>query len=129
MRAITFPPLYPRYNSGAGEHLEHFGAFVDIGCGVVSLLSIDCISVSRISHPRDRFYVGMHIRAAVRSIERSDEGEMRRIYVTHRELLGTWEENAVDFSVGQTVAGTVRSVEDYGVFVELTPNLRDLPSA
>ena len=24
-------------------HLEHFGAFVDIGCGIVSLLSIDCI--------------------------------------------------------------------------------------
>ena len=36
-------------------HLEPFGAFVDIGCGIVSLMSIDCISVSRISHPRDRF--------------------------------------------------------------------------
>ena len=34
-------------------HEEPFGAFVDIGCGIVSLLSIDCISVSRISHPRD----------------------------------------------------------------------------
>ena len=51
-------------------HLEHFGAFVDVGCGIVSLLSIDCISVSRISHPADRFYTGMNLRTVVRSIER-----------------------------------------------------------
>ena len=30
-------------------HLEPFGAFLDIGCGISSLLSVDCISVSRIS--------------------------------------------------------------------------------
>ena len=29
-------------------HLEAFGAFADIGCGIVSLLPIDTISVSRI---------------------------------------------------------------------------------
>lgn len=103
-------------------HLESFGAFVDIGCGIVSLLSIDCISVSRISHPSDRFSVGDRIRVAIRSIE-SEQG---RIYVTHKELLGTWSENARLFSVGQTVAGIVRSVEEYGIFVELTPNLAGL---
>ena len=42
-------------------HLENFGAFVDIGCGIPSLLSVDCISVSRISHLgppllRDEYY-------------------------------------------------------------------------
>lgn len=103
-------------------HLEHFGAFVDIGCGMASLLSIDCISVSRISHPKDRFYVGMPIKAVVKSIDR-DGG---RIYVSHKELLGTWEENAARFNVGQTVVGTVRSVEQYGIFIELAPNLAGL---
>jgi len=103
-------------------HLEHFGAFVDIGCGIVSLLSIDCISVSRISHPADRFYVGMQIKVIVKSIE-SDSG---RIFVTHKELLGTWEENVRDFKCGQTVMGVVRSIEQYGVFVELAPNLAGL---
>ena len=39
-------------------HLENFGAFADIGCGVVALLPIDTISVSRIDHPRERFSVG-----------------------------------------------------------------------
>jgi small subunit ribosomal protein S1 len=103
-------------------HMEHFGAFVDIGCGIISLLSIDCISVSRISHPSDRFYIGQHIKTVIKSIDR-DSG---RIYVTHKELLGTWSENAELFSVGQTVAGVVRSVEEYGIFVELTPNLAGL---
>ena len=55
-------------------HLEPFGAFVDIGCGVISLLSIDCISVSRISHPRDRFYTGMQIKAVIRSRSRRSSG-------------------------------------------------------
>ncbi|MBQ2719870.1 MAG: 30S ribosomal protein S1 [Clostridia bacterium] len=102
-------------------HMEPFGAFVDIGCGIVSLLSIDCISVSRISHPSDRFAVGDRLYTVVR--RRDEEG---RIYVTHRELLGTWEENAALFSPGETVIGTVRSVESYGIFVELLPNLAGL---
>ena len=103
-------------------HLESFGAFVDIGCGIISLLSVDSISVSRISHPSDRLYAGMSIKVVIKSID-EDSG---RIFVTMRELLGTWEENAAKFTAGQTVAGIIRSVEDYGVFVELTPNLAGL---
>lgn len=102
-------------------HMENFGAFVDIGCGVIALLSVDCISVSRISHPKVRFHVGEHIPVLVKS--REEDG---RIYVTHKELLGTWEENAALFSPGQTVVGVVRSTESYGIFVELTPNLTGL---
>lgn len=101
-------------------HLEPFGAFADIGCGIVSLIPIDTISVSRIDHPKERFTVGMDIKAVVRSIENE------RINLTHKELLGTWEENASAFSAGETVAGIVRSVEEYGAFVELTPNLAGL---
>lgn len=103
-------------------HLDTFGAFLDIGCGNVSLLSIDCISVSRISHPSDRLFVGQKLKVVVKSND-TDNG---RIYVTLKELLGTWEENANIFSVGQTVSGIVRSIEDYGVFVELSPNLAGL---
>lgn len=101
-------------------HLDSFGAFADIGCGIVSLLPIDSISVSRIDHPRERFSVGMEIKAVVKS---HDNG---RISLTHKELLGTWEENARNFEVGETVAGIIRSVEDYGAFVELAPNLAGL---
>lgn len=103
-------------------HLEPFGAFIDIGCGIISLLSIDCISVSRISHPRDRFYPGMFIRTVIKSIDT----ETCRICVSHKELLGTWVENVAHFRIGQTVPGIVRSIEPYGIFVELAPNLAGL---
>ena len=33
------------------------------------------------------------------------------------------------FTVGDTVIGTVRSIQDYGIFVELTPNLSGLEPA
>lgn len=102
-------------------HLENFGCFVDIGCGIPSLIPIDCISISRIAHPRDRFIPGQYIKAVVQSVE--DSG---RVTLSHKELLGTWEENAALFAPGETVAGIVRSVEDYGIFVELTPNLAGL---
>ena len=101
-------------------HLETFGAFADIGCGIIALLPIDAISVSRIDHPRERFTVGMDIRTAIKAIENG------RITLTQKELLGTWEENAALFHVGETVAGIIRSVEPYGIFVELSPNLAGL---
>lgn len=103
-------------------HLERFGAFVDIGCGICALLPLDSISVSRISHPSDRLHPGMMLHTVIRSID-SDSG---RITLSLRELLGTWEQNASLFSQGQTAAGIIRSVEKYGVFVELTPNLAGL---
>ena len=102
-------------------HMETFGCFVDIGCGITSLIPIDSISVSRISHPRDRFRNGQNIKAVVRNIEVTG-----RITLSHKELLGTWEENASRYKPGETVAGIVRSVESYGSFVELTPNLAGL---
>ena len=102
-------------------HIENFGAFVDIGCGIISLLSIDSISVSRITHPAERLSVGDNIYCVIKSIDESG-----RIYVSQKELLGTWMENASLFSEGETVKGTVRSIESYGIFVELKPNLAGL---
>ncbi|MGM9618160.1 S1 RNA-binding domain-containing protein [Butyricicoccus sp.] len=103
-------------------HLEPFGAFVDAGCGIVSLIGIENLSVSRIFHPSDRVRIGQKLKAVISSLD-PDAG---RICLTHRELLGTWEENSAQFTPGETVCGIVRSVEDYGVFVELTPNLSGL---
>lgn len=102
-------------------HLESFGAFCDIGCGVNALLPIDNISVSRIPHPDVRFSVGDSIKAVVKTFD-----ELGRITLSHKELLGTWTENAELFSPGETVSGVIRSIEDYGIFVELTPNLSGL---
>ncbi len=102
-------------------HMENFGVFLDIGAGINGLLPIDSISVSRIPHPSVRFSVGQTIRVVVKSID-----EQGRITFSHKELLGTWEQNADEFAPGETVPGIVRSVESYGIFVELTPNLAGL---
>lgn len=102
-------------------HNEHFGSFCDIGCGISALLPIDSISVSRIPSPEARFAVNTQINAVVKSID-----ENGRVTLSLKELLGTWEENAEKFRAGQTVGGIVRSVEKYGVFIELSPNLAGL---
>jgi small subunit ribosomal protein S1 len=112
-------------------HLEQFGCFVDIGCGLSSLIPIDAISGSRISHPSDRFHIGQEVLTVVKSIDRSPAasiagGIFPKITLTHKELLGSWEENAARFTAGETVSGIVRSVENYGIFVELLPNLAGL---
>ncbi len=101
-------------------HLEPFGCFVDIGCGIVSLIPIDSISISRISHPSDRFFNGQDIFAVVKEISAD------RVCLSHKELLGSWEQNASLFKTCETVGGIIRSVEEYGVFVELSPNLAGL---
>jgi small subunit ribosomal protein S1 len=101
-------------------HMERFGCFVDAGCGIPSLIPIDAISVSRITHPSDRFRLGQQIYAIVKGFSQG------KLCLTHKELLGTWAENAALFSAGETVAGVIRSVESYGVFIELTPNLAGL---
>ncbi|MDD6727699.1 MAG: S1 RNA-binding domain-containing protein [Eubacteriales bacterium] len=101
-------------------HLEKFGAFIDIGAGINALIPIDMLSVSRINHPSQRLYEGQDIRVVLR------KKEEHKMTFSLKELLGTWEENADMFSSGETVTGVVRSIEDYGVFIELTPNLAGL---
>ena len=77
-----------------------------------------------ISSPADRVQVGQQLLCAIKN--RDPQG---RIVLTLRELLGTWSENAACFAPGETVVGIVRSVEDYGVFIEIAPNLAGLAEA
>lgn len=102
-------------------HIDKFGAFCDIGYGISALLPIDFISVSRIQSPADRFFVGQNIYACIKSCD--DSG---RIVLSHKELLGTWLENAAYFKAGTSTTGIVRSIESYGIFIELSPNLAGL---
>lgn len=85
------------------------------------MIPIDRLSVSRIRHPKERFAVGQKLWVVARGFD-----EQGRILLSHKELLGSWSENAAAFSPGETVGGVVRSVEPYGIFVELTPNLTGL---
>lgn len=100
--------------------LARFGAFCDLGRGVLGLLPSCSIAVSHTLDASERFGLGQSIYVAVRSVA---DG---RITLSHRELLGTWRDNAARFEAGQTVPGIVCGVMPYGVFIELTPNLSGL---
>lgn len=101
-------------------HLENFGVFIDIGAGINALIPIDMLSVSRINHPCERVSEGQEIKTVLR------KREPEKLTFSLKELLGTWQENASLFSAGETVTATVRSIESYGVFIELAPNLAGL---
>ncbi len=103
-------------------HLAVFGAFVDLGCGVISLVPLDNLSVARAEHPSQRVRVGQDILVVVTGID----FDHSRFYLSQKELLGTWLQNAANFAPGDTVTGIVRAVKEYGIFIELTPNLSGL---
>jgi len=122
MEQLLSPEMTGKIIDARVTHLASFGIFVDIGCGNISMIGIENISVSRITHPRDRFRIGQNIKVLITGADRING----RVLLSHKELLGTWQQNAAGFSAGQTVRGVVRGVEKYGVFVELTPNLSGL---
>jgi len=106
---------------GIVKNIRPYGVFIEIGGGIVGLLHIEDISVARIKSPNERLEVGQKIDVIIKSIDR----KTNRLILTHKELLGTWEENAEDLKEGMTVKGIVRETEKSknGIFIELKPNL------
>lgn len=78
---------------GIVKNIRKFGVFVDIGGGVIGLLHIEDISISRIKSPEERFSVGQKIKVMIKSID----SENNRIVLSHKELLGNWNDNIKDF--------------------------------
>lgn len=106
---------------GIVKSIQPYGAFVEIGGGVVGLLHIEDISVARIKSPKERIRVGQKINVMVKSIDKDQD----RIILTYKELLGSWEDNVKDIVEGTTIVGKAREVEKSknGIFIELKPNL------
>lgn len=98
-----------------------YGVFCDIGCGIISLLPIRSICVPNILNLSSLMRKNRRLRVVVSNIR-----EDGKIDITHKELLGTWEENLQGITEGETVIGTVTSIHDFGIFVELAQNLNGL---
>jgi small subunit ribosomal protein S1 len=96
---------------------DKHGVFCDIGCGIIALLPLESVCTTRITDPSVSLRRMSRIKVIIKSTANN------RIVLTHKELLGTWDEEVQDFNIGDTVGGIVRVIESYGVFVELTPNL------
>lgn len=106
---------------GKITNIRKYGVFVDIGNGVTGLLHIEDISISRIKTPKERFFVGEKIKVLIKNIDL----ENKRIILSHKELLGNWEENIQEFEEKMVVEGTIKDVDKFknGLFIELKPNL------
>ena len=106
---------------GIVKNIRPYGAFVEIGGGIVGLVHIEDISVARIKTPYERFKIGQKIKIMIKSIDR----KTNRVILTYKETLGTWEENLKEYKEGMTVSGIAREKEKNknGIFIELKPNL------
>lgn len=106
---------------GIVKNIRPYGAFIEIGGGIVGLAHIEDLSVARIKTPYERLKIGQKVKVVVKSIDRYTG----KINLSYKETLGTWEENAQKFSTGMKVEGIIRETEKNknGIFIELTPNL------
>ncbi len=106
---------------GIVKNIRPYGAFVEIGGGIVGLVHIEDISVARIKTPYERFNIGQKINIMIKSIDR----KTNRVILSYKELYGTWEENVEDLHEGMVVKGIARETEKSknGIFIELKPNL------
>lgn len=106
---------------GIVRSIQNYGAFIEIGGGIVALLHVEDISIARMKSPIERLSIGEKINVMIKSIDKENE----RIFLTYKELLGTWDENVKDFEEGTVVTGIAKEIEKNknGIFIELKPNL------
>ena len=69
--------------NGIVKNIRPYGVFVEIGGGVVGLIHIQDISVSRMKNPNERFFIGQKIKTMIKSID----NENSRIILSYKELL------------------------------------------
>lgn len=107
--------------NGIVKNITPYGAFVDIGGGIVGLVHIEDLSVARIKTPFERIKIGQKLNIMIKSIDRNTG----KVNLSYKEILGTWEENAHNFEIGMKTKGIVRETEKNknGIFIELAPNL------
>jgi len=107
--------------NGIVKNIRPYGVFVEIGGGVVGLIHIQDISVSRMKNPSERFFIGQKIKTMIKLVDK----ENSRIILSYKELLGNWDDNIKEFQEKTVVKGIVKEYDKFknGIFIELKPNL------
>ena len=106
---------------GIVKSIKPYGAFIEIGGGIVGLAHIEDLSIARIKSPYERLKIGQKVEVVIKSIDK----QKGKVILSHKELLGSWEENAKKFEQGMKTYGIIRETEKNknGIFIELNPNL------
>lgn len=107
---------------GVVKNVTDYGAFIDLG-GIDGLLHITDISWGRINHPSEKLSVGQTVPVVV--LKYDDQKE--RVSLGMKQLTADpWITVHERFPVGGRVSGKVKSVTDYGAFVELEEGVEGL---
>jgi small subunit ribosomal protein S1 len=102
-----------------------FGAFVDLGAGVLGLAHISELSHRRIENVGDAVTVGESVRVRILKLKESGRVSLS----IRRAEEDPWTDIEKRFEVGRVYPGTVQRVADFGVFVELAPGVEALAPA
>lgn len=111
--------------SGTVRNLTNYGAFIELEEGVDGLLHVSDMSWTRkISHANEMLKKGDPITCQVISVDQ----ERKRIALGLKQLAGDpWETTIPEkYQPGTQVIGKVTKITNFGVFVELEPELEGL---
>lgn len=107
---------------GVVKNITNYGAFIDIG-GVDGLLHITDMTWGRIAHPSELLSIGDTITVKVLSFDKDTE----KISLGMKQLNDNpWADIEQKLVVGQRIKGKISSITDYGLFVEVAPNIEGL---
>jgi len=108
---------------GLVKNITDFGAFVDIGGGIIGLLHIADMSWGRVNHPSEIVAVGDEIEVMVLNFNKD---EMRISLGIRQKTKDPWEDVETKYPVGNKVTGKVVNIAPYGAFVELEKGVEGL---
>lgn len=118
-----------RYQSGGkvtGKvvSLTDYGAFVKLEEGIEGLIHVSEMSwTKKVRHPSKVVNIGDEVEAVILEVS----AENQRISLGLKQLTDNpWAQLAVEFPVGSQVKGTVRSVTDFGIFVNVKDDIDGL---
>lgn len=107
---------------GTVKNITNYGVFIDIG-GVDGLLHITDMTWGRISHPSELVKIGDNITVKVLSFDKDNE----KISLGLKQLSDNpWQEMGEKLEIGARLKGTISSITDYGLFVEVQKGIEGL---
>jgi len=109
---------------GKVRHLTNYGAFVELEDGIEGLIHVSDMSwTKKINHPEEVIKKGDKIEAVVISVDAD----------THKISLGVkqltpdpWPAIKEKYATGLIIDGKISKVMNFGVFVELEPDIEGL---
>ncbi|MBF8306139.1 MAG: ribosomal protein [Acidobacteria bacterium] len=124
-----WPSVTERYPAGSKVQgrvvgIVDYGVFVEIEPGVEGLVHVSEMSwAKRKQHPSKLVQEGDSVEAVVLEVK----PEQRRISLGLKQAQpDPWVEMAQKYPVGSQITGQVRSLTDYGAFVEIEPGFEGL---